>query len=1273
MSLQNPFANRFVLLFLICFLSLNSTITIAEWNVDMNINQQFPSPYISDWENNPTIGSLTITNPTSSQTDVLIYLTISHNTMGVIAAGNNNPITTLPGIPTQINSDRFIDWNTVTYNGNMQDQLIQTGRLPEGDYSACVTVKDLGGATLASNICKQFTIVYPSPPSLFYPADGEQLTSNYPIFTWTPVQVPPKYQLKYILKIAEMLPGQTPNQALLANTVQYEDDNLLSTNLQYPVSALPFEPGKTYAWQVKAVDQDGFSPSSNQGRSEIWTFVTPDILNQSPPTPTASTTPLTIKLVPESAGGQSNNFTSFENVVEQLESGQIVLTYQSQSSSTNNQSSDTTTLLAQGKYIDSTNHSWAAKVNVWNNGGAHQPWQMGPDNSSSEILFAALWGKTMDVSRTIAVWKTRIANFTGFVIFSFRDFDLTKDDLPGELRTGGTAALGDTTVSIEGFLGNEKKLKLKRGLNLLGTFDLSNGQHDTWAKLGVNSPYVKVSGTLAPKLGVSISNVKGWESELGLEAKLSGEIPVRKLYLDSIRIRETTLEAAISAEVMKDNGKWWFKGWKAELTGKTTWQPPDSVEWLQEVSLELGITVENKKDSLDGERKLEITPRISGTAKITADWLDKLSLNNPLEVTLSVEPKWTRDSTGLKSKVPDFIVKFAFDDIVSIKKFENIFKIHDPKIEWNISEWKRKEGGLKLEAAFDFAQIENVGTIEFEYSKEDSKKVPFGGVPTPFKQADLLALMNMGSNEPLSGGKKAKISGTNSIGKPTWKWKANFDPVALASAGIKIDLVLRTLVGDEILKFGYINSTQHSVRHAVPPLKDPPKDITDFLNNLPALDELSMSFRPGSPGSMVIAGKMTYINSSTDIIISKAESPSKKGFILGIKPHNWSIKNYFPNFSMPALDNLTLSNVALIFSNVEGVMPSTELSDEEYDFYSSAYGKDEFTAVIKPGLNIIASIPSEKLTSNSPLLPLMNKLGIEQGNILLQGSLGDKIKDIYLLAEFPSMHPEGSPDWFKSGQMAIELTGLPSIGLAGVLNVKIKDDDVSFIVKTKAGRDGLILSGGMISQEGWKSPFGIQWLTLNKVVLLLGVTPAGSVQLGFEGDMVIGEKDIHTAVLVALNAVTGVPTNFMLDAESEAGFGLSDLVKLQHKIAEAHSPGSLAIPLDNFPPIYIKDAKLKFAPKDSPELDIFRGMTVGGVLQLKPSSNSSAKDIASVLFDVGDDGLIARANIDSFALGPVKLQEASMDLTLTRSEQYFILAGRSDLRFRECRHSDESY
>jgi hypothetical protein len=475
--------------------------------------------------------------------------------------------------------------------------------------------------------------------------------------------------------------------------------------------------------------------------------------------------------------------------------------------------------------------------------------------------------------------------------------------------------------------------------------------------------------------------------------------------------------------------------------------------------------------------------------------------------------------------------------------------------------------------------------------------------------------------------------------------------------------VLRTaLLADDILGEAQdIHGFGPVTRFSGPAPNPAPPELPEFLDNLPALDELSVSFRPGSLGSMVLQGRTRSQNSSTEIIVARAESPTKKGFLFGLKPQNWSIRNYFPNFSMPGLDNLTLSNVALVYSNVGGMMPSSELSDEEFEFYSAAYGKDDFMVVIKEGLNVIASIPGENLGSSGPLVPIMEKLGVERGALLLQGSLGTRIQDIYFLAVFPSMQPPGAPEWFRSGEMAIEMTGQPSIGLIGALTVAIEDDDVTFLLKTKASPSGLILAGGMASLEGWESPFGIEWLALNRVMMLLGVTPAGSVQLGFNADMVVGTKDIDVAVLVALSPA-GVPTNFMFDGESEAGFGVSDLVTLQQKIAAARSAGSPAIPMDNVPPLYIKDAKLKFAPKDSPELGITRGMTVGGLLQLRPASGSST-DIASALVDIGDDGIMARGNVGAFTLGPVKLQETVLDLTLTRSEQYCVLTGQADLGF----------
>jgi Carboxypeptidase regulatory-like domain len=243
------------------------------WSANLFL-QPFPSPYLSDWENNPSIGSLTVFNNTGTSEEVLLHLTITERSRGEIARGSSLPIIVPPTPPpTQINSDRFIDWGTVSYNKSIENQAIRSGRLPEGEYTACLRIEDRSGGTLVDQVCADFTIVYPDQPQLILPADGEQVDFPYPIFTWTPLQVPIGYQIHYELRIAEVLPGQTPQRALEANIPQLETDNLLTTSVQYPISALPLERGKQYAWQIQALDQNGFAPSSNQGRSEIWTFL----------------------------------------------------------------------------------------------------------------------------------------------------------------------------------------------------------------------------------------------------------------------------------------------------------------------------------------------------------------------------------------------------------------------------------------------------------------------------------------------------------------------------------------------------------------------------------------------------------------------------------------------------------------------------------------------------------------------------------------------------------------------------------------------------------------------------------------------------------------------------------------------------------------------------------------------------------------------------------------------------------------------------------------
>jgi len=253
--------------------------------------QPFPPPYQGEWQTNPSIGYLTVTNTSSNLLQVVFDIRITRRATGSqILAGSSSLQTLPPGTPSVFNNTQFLDLNNVTYDASVRSQIIRSGRIPEGEYIACLDIREPSGNVLLRNVCSQvFTIVYPDPPFLVTPMNGDTVSQQFPIFSWTPVTVPPAYTINYQLRIVEVFSGQVPAQALAANTPpHYENLTLTTTNLLYPVEALAFQDGKRYAWQIQVVDQNGYPPTSNNGRSQIFTFVYRRAAPPPPPPPITS-------------------------------------------------------------------------------------------------------------------------------------------------------------------------------------------------------------------------------------------------------------------------------------------------------------------------------------------------------------------------------------------------------------------------------------------------------------------------------------------------------------------------------------------------------------------------------------------------------------------------------------------------------------------------------------------------------------------------------------------------------------------------------------------------------------------------------------------------------------------------------------------------------------------------------------------------------------------------------------------------------------------------
>lgn len=451
------------------------------------------------------------------------------------------------------------------------------------------------------------------------------------------------------------------------------------------------------------------------------------------------------------------------------------------------------------------------------------------------------------------------------------------------------------------------------------------------------------------------------------------------------------------------------------------------------------------------------------------------------------------------------------------------------------------------------------------------------------------------------------------------------------------------------------------------------------------LTDLVLTAREG--GGVTATATTTLMNAETRVFVAstRAADGGKRRMTLGLKPNDWSLTESIPPLENPVLDQLTLSNVGLVLTGEELETGSADLSAQEYEFYRAIFQRDEFELRLEPGINLIAAIPLGELEEGNPLVPALDALGIERTGILLQGTLGqslsligkgtpraDVVKDLYLRAELPPVQPPGSPEWFESGQLALEITGDPSVGMVGELTVVIDEDVLVFFVSGTAARTGMSLAGGLQSEDGWEQPFGIEWLIMREMILKVGITPAGSIQLGFGGDMVIGEKDMDVAVAVALNAATGVPTNFIFEGESEAGFGMPDLVELQARMAAARDAAGEAtaadaggeregIPVDRLPQIAFREVGLQFAPKPEPDLGVERGMAIKGRLWLQTTPEGELEDFAGVDVAVGEDGLWARGDLGAFALGPLVWDDAELDLTATRDSQNFLISGEVDL------------
>lgn len=231
----------------------------------MGLNDPVSSPFLSDLEVDYRRGGFplqfTYTHPDDAPATFVFALTLEHNGFLLLdltsapvrfAPGAhsysalNTPLT--PGTPPLF-FDRVFD----QFPADFKRQLIRSGAFPEGFYTLTLEAIAEDQTVLGMPEVITFEVSYPEPPTLLGPNDAALITEQSFTFAWTPaVGTPRGTATRYELRIVEVLPFQTPEDALERNRPHTQ---IFTEDLTYSfvkAREFPLKTGVTYAWRVTA-------------------------------------------------------------------------------------------------------------------------------------------------------------------------------------------------------------------------------------------------------------------------------------------------------------------------------------------------------------------------------------------------------------------------------------------------------------------------------------------------------------------------------------------------------------------------------------------------------------------------------------------------------------------------------------------------------------------------------------------------------------------------------------------------------------------------------------------------------------------------------------------------------------------------------------------------------------------------------------------------------------------------------------------------------------
>jgi hypothetical protein len=270
------------------------TTTAAQLTSNLIVNAQ-PPAQLSEWGNKREVLVLIVSAPGAIASPFKIKTEIKLLDGTVIASADlaRTPVFTPNSTGTTILiANDVMPLEFMVFTGKYKTSLQRTGKLPADNYTICVQpVQPTDYRPMGEMQCKNFYLATTQLPILMKPYNEEVLDAKKAqtaiIFRWTPVIPRQTSPVTYRLQVFEVLPTQSPVQALRSNQPLLDKEIFAATQYiwQPQLSFMPYDNETvklpTFIWTIQSLDKAGLpvtqTDGSGEGRSEpLIFFVDPD-------------------------------------------------------------------------------------------------------------------------------------------------------------------------------------------------------------------------------------------------------------------------------------------------------------------------------------------------------------------------------------------------------------------------------------------------------------------------------------------------------------------------------------------------------------------------------------------------------------------------------------------------------------------------------------------------------------------------------------------------------------------------------------------------------------------------------------------------------------------------------------------------------------------------------------------------------------------------------------------------------------------------------------